>query len=72
LAFYRFHQSSGALVAISNDITGANLPKAEGAWKADGLTKVEPGDRPRLGATAEAILAAIEKEGFFLGSLPGR
>src|SRR5689334_13566883 len=32
MLFYRFHEKGGPSVVITNDITGANLPRVEGGW----------------------------------------
>ena len=70
MIFYRFHEAGGRGIAISSDKTGANLPKTS-SWKADGQTEVAPGGRLRLGSTPEQIAEAIERDGYFLGSMPG-
>ena len=68
MIFYRFHESAGRTVAITDDITGAKLPKAEGSWKADGQTEVSERGKLRFGVQPEEIIATIAREGFFLGS----
>jgi hypothetical protein len=69
MIFYRFHQASGAAVVITNDITGANLPKTDDVWLADGQTKITERGGARLGVDSRAIIDAIEREGFFVGSV---
>ena len=71
MIFYRFHELGGRAIAITDDITGAKLPKVPGAWKADGQTDVSEGGRMRLGHRPEEIIATIGRDGFFLGTLPG-
>ena len=66
---YRFHEAHGPKVAITKDITGANLPKSESAWKADGQTEIIEGGGLRLGVDPKEIIAAIEREGYFVGSV---
>jgi len=56
-------------VAITDDRSGAKLPNISSAWKADGLTEVVAGGRQRFGVDPAEIIAAIEQEGFYLGSL---
>lgn len=63
---YRFHEAAGSLVAITRDVTGANLPKSSSGWKADGQTEVTSGGRLRFGVEPEMITASIEREGYFV------
>lgn len=69
MIFYRFHEKEGPGVVITNDITGANLPKVSSGWKADGQTEVRERGARRLGAEPKDIINTIEREGFFLGSV---
>ena len=69
MPFYRFHERNGHHVAITDDITGANLPKVDGDWKADGLTEIRVDGPKRLGVEPEFIIDTIEREGFYLGSI---
>ena len=69
MIFYRFHEAGGPAVVITNDITGANLPKIDSVWTADGQTEIREGGGTRLGVEAREIIGAIEREGFFVGSL---
>ena len=59
MLFYRFHDAGGPTVVITNDITGANLPKGESAWIADGQTEISERGGPRLGVDPRHIIAAI-------------
>ena len=69
MIFYRFHEAGGPTVVITNDITGANLPKAENVWTADGQTEINEGGGLRLGVNPKEIINAIEREGYFVGSV---
>jgi hypothetical protein len=69
MIFYRFHEAGGPAVVITNDITGANLPKIDNAWTADGQTEITERGGPRLGVDPREILDAIGRDGFFVGSL---
>lgn len=69
MPYYRFHQSDGPAVAITDDRSGAKLPNIGSEWKADGLTEVTIGGRKRFGVEPAEIIASIEREGFYLGSL---
>jgi hypothetical protein len=66
--YYRFHEANGPAVVITDDITGANLPKSQSAWKADGQTQVAARGPRRFGVAPEEIIAAIARDGFYLGS----
>lgn len=72
MPYYRFHQSDGSAVAISDDRSGSKLPNISSAWKADGLTEVVVGGRLRFGVEPEKIISSIEREGFFLASLQSK
>lgn len=69
MIFYRFHEKDGPRIVITNDITGANLPKVGSGWKADGQTEVKEDGAQRLGVTPKEIIETIEREGFFMGSV---
>ena len=69
MPYYRFHQSDGLAVAITDDRSGAILPDIGSVWKADGLTEVLVGGRQRFNIEPAEIIASIEREGFFLASL---
>ncbi len=69
MIFYRFHEKDGHLVAITNDITGSSLPKAAGGWRADGQTEIKEGGAKRLGTDPKEIIATIEREGLFIGTV---
>ncbi|MFZ9396238.1 MAG: hypothetical protein ACO25F_09290 [Erythrobacter sp.] len=55
-------------MAITDGISGAKLPKPNSSWKADGLTDVVAGGRSRFGVETAQIIAAIEREGFYLAT----
>ena len=69
LSYYRFHEADGSAAVITDDVTGGKLPKPKSAWKADGLTKVITGGRPRFGVETAEIIACIERDGFYLAPL---
>ena len=72
MPYYRFHQSDGPAVAITDDRSGAKLPDISSAWKADGLTEVVVGGRTRFGVEPAEIITSIERDGFYLASLPNK
>jgi hypothetical protein len=63
---YRFHEADGSAIAITDDVSGARLPKPTSGWIADGLTEVVAGGRMRFGVDPAEIIAVIEKDGFYL------
>lgn len=69
MPYYRFHQSDGPAVAITDDRSGAKLPDIGAVWKADGLTEVVVRGRQRFGVEPAEIIASIERDGFYLASL---
>lgn len=69
MIFYRFHEKDGPCVVITNDITGSNLPRAESGWKADGRTELKEGRGKRFGVDIGEIIAAIERDGYYVGSV---
>jgi hypothetical protein len=72
MPYYRFHQSQGPAVAITDDRSGAKLPDISSVWRADGLTEVVVGGKQRFGVEPAEIIALIERDGFYLGSLQSR
>lgn len=67
MPYYRFHQSDGTAVAITDDPSGAKLPDISSVWKADGLTEVVVGGKQRFGVEPAEIIDLIKSEGFYLG-----
>ena len=65
LPYYRFHEADGSAAVITDDITGSKLPPSKSGWKADGLTDVVAGGRPRFGVETTEIIASILRDGFF-------
>ncbi|MEE4207464.1 MAG: hypothetical protein V2I39_14310 [Erythrobacter sp.] len=72
MPYYRFHERDRSAVVITDDITGAKLPKSNSGWKADGLTEVVAGGRPRFGVEPAEIISSIERDGFYLAELHSR
>ena len=69
MIFYRFHEEGGPSVVITNDITGSNFPRGDMGWRADGRTEIKEGHGKRLGVEAREIIAAVHKDGYFMGSI---
>jgi hypothetical protein len=69
MIFYRFHEKDGPCAVITNDITGSNLPKSERGWIADGRTELTEGSESQIGVDVDEVIATIEQEGYYVGSL---
>lgn len=65
LPYYRFHEADGSAAVITDDITGGKLPPSTSGWKADGLTEVFVGGRPRFGVEPAEIITSIQRDGYF-------
>jgi hypothetical protein len=61
-----FRAGRGNQMAITDDETGAKLPKREGAWIYVRRMIIQPMDGPRIGASSSEILSAIERDGYFI------
>ena len=65
MLLYKFG-AYGSRVALTQDRAGSNLPEDGRPWKPLGSTRVNASDAPRIGADSADIIAAIEKDGFFV------
>ena len=63
---YVFHAGVGKQMAITDDETGAKLPKQAGAWAYDREMDIKATDAPRIGANSSEILSAIKRDGYFI------
>lgn len=64
---YKFGHDRGWQMALTPDKTGSNLPAQKQAWKPFGAVNVREDEPPgRIGASADQILKAIEKDGYFI------
>jgi putative ABC transport system substrate-binding protein len=52
--------------AITNDETGAKLPKRTGAWIYDRKMEIKATDEPSIAGNSSEILNAIERDGYFI------
>jgi hypothetical protein len=67
--YYKFKPTAGYSLAISADVTGANLPPVQyGRWALVEALEIMPGDGARFGPDADAILKGVREEGFYLWS----
>jgi hypothetical protein len=67
--YYKFKPTAGYSLAISADMTGANLPPVQyGRWALVEALEISPGDGTRFGPDADAILRGVREEGFYLWS----
>jgi hypothetical protein len=63
---YVFNARVGNQTAITDDETGAKLPKRTGAWIYDRKMEIKVTDEPRTGGNSSEILIAIERDGYFI------
>ena len=67
--YYKFKPTAGYSLAISADMTGANLPPVTyGRWTLVETLEIVPGDGARFGPDADAIIKGVREEGFYLWS----
>jgi hypothetical protein len=65
MLLYKFG-ARGSRVALTQDKTGSNLPEDGRPWKPLGSTRVDASVGRQIGADSADIIAAIEKDGFFV------
>jgi hypothetical protein len=65
MTYYIFRARVGNEMAITDDHTGAKLPKRTGAWVYDRPIEISA-DRPRIGASSSEIIDAVERVGYFI------
>ena len=67
--YYKFKPTAGYSLAISADMTGANLPPVTyGRWVLVETLEIMPDDGTRFGPDADAIIKGVREEGFYLWS----
>jgi hypothetical protein len=67
MILYRFFKPRGWRTALTPDQTGANLPVETVPWMLGGQIEINRDEAtPRIGASADEILDAVEKDGIFL------
>jgi hypothetical protein len=60
----KFVERNGPRSVVVKD--ESTLPKVGSGWVAAGTIDVQSGEPPRIGASADEILANIETHGFFM------
>lgn len=69
MILYRFCKQLGRQTALTPDVGGSNLPHDPNPWVPAGQVEINRGETvPRIGASADQILDAIEKYGIFMWS----
>jgi hypothetical protein len=64
--YYKFKPTAGYALAISQDMTGENLPPVTyGRWVLVETLEILPGDGARFGPDADAIIKGVREEGFY-------
>jgi hypothetical protein len=66
MTYYIFRARVGNEVAITDDHTGAKLPKRTGAWVYDRPIEINPTDPPRIGANSSEIIDAVDRAGYLI------
>jgi hypothetical protein len=51
---------------FTSDETGLNLPDVGAPWQKFKVIRMERGEAPRIGVSADEVLDAIEEDGFYL------
>lgn len=62
------HKSNRGRVAVTQDASGAALPRGNEEWQPIGTTQIEPG-KPYIGRSGSEVLADIEQKGYSV--IPG-
>ena len=65
MLLYKFG-ARGSRVTLTQDKTGSNLPEDGRPWKALGSNRIDASVGRQIGAELADIIAAAEKDGFFV------
>jgi hypothetical protein len=63
---YVFRAGVGNQMAITDDETGAKVPKKTGAWIYDRPMEIKTTDGPRVGTDPNDIVTSVERDGYFI------
>ena len=66
MQLHKFAARHKALVAVTTDRTGANLPADLGPWVFKKSMTVDRGNGPTNGASSYEIIEAVEAKGYFI------
>jgi|ThiBio_1000_plan_1041568.scaffolds.fasta_scaffold12116_3 hypothetical protein len=67
MRLHRFKPASNKKkIGFTIDPSGANLPEKFAPWVSAGTVNIRAGDGPKVGDNANAILAGVERDGFFI------
>jgi hypothetical protein len=65
--YHVFQAVPGIQVAVTSDSTGKKLPKRQsGGWYPMRTIAVRPGGGPLIDADSDEVIAAIDRDGYFL------
>jgi hypothetical protein len=68
--FYVFKASTGTARTVTDDRTGAKLPKRRiGSWVYEKDFDLNPGDKETAGVSSDEIIQATKRNGYFLWPL---
>ena len=69
--YYIFHSTAETQVAITDDRTGARLPKPEfGYWEQMKSVSIKPGGGPLIRADSDDVIAGVSRNGYYLWPQP--
>lgn len=63
---FKPHPAKGRRAALTSDPTGSNLPADGAPWQPLGTVEVNRGDPSRIAASSDAIIDAIESQGYYV------
>jgi len=67
MKLYRFKATTGMGMALTDDKTGAKLPKRQfGTWQFDKEMDINEQDGSRIGAGSDDIVQGVQRDGYFL------
>ena len=66
MTLYKFLETPGMRVALSEDPRGQNLPQTKGNWDFAGSVELRKGGKGTIGASADDIIDGIERMGVFI------
>jgi hypothetical protein len=64
--YYVFHGTTGTAVMVTDDKTGAKLPKHPvGSWVYSREVELNRGEQGTIGASSDEVIDAISRDGYF-------
>ena len=67
MIYYIFKPESGRARLLTDDKSGAKLPKRRtGEWVRDGQLEIRPDGNTSMGASSNDVIANVQRDGYFL------